>query len=366
MFRWTGLTRHARICHTLPMTKPLTFAHIADLQLGCNRFDGRLSRRREQDFYDSWYLLAKQLADRDDITYVVIVGDIFEYATPSTAARFAFQKGLDFLSRKFKKVILVSGNHESPRAAETMHPLSLYWDRPGITSVTDVATTVDGIFRVIPWHWGQPIQPSDLKSDAPVLLVHAACPVLEAYKREGARDYIPGMGSDYTYVGLGDYHVPVQVAPNAWYAGSLEHTSFGEADAETGGFIVTVDENGYTQERIVSTYRPMHNIEITKDYEAQLTHITEMIAGHKDDMHRLIFRGIEPMQINPALITAARDAGKFVKIVFQDRPAPPPLVDFGPATLYDQWHEFTETAEYGTEVAQVGHDILEEAIANAN
>jgi hypothetical protein len=205
-----------------------------------------------------------------------------------------------------------------------------------------------------------------LKSDAPVLLVHAACPVLEAYKREGARDYLPGMGSGYTYVGLGDYHVPVQVAPNAWYAGSLEHTSFGEADAETGGFIVTVTENGYTQERIVSQHRPMQNHRITSDYEDMLVHVTKMIKGQDEDMHRIIFSGVEPLQINPTLITAARDAGKLVKIVFQDRPAPPPLVDFGPATLYDQWHEFTNMAEYGTEVAQVGHDILEEAIANAN
>ena len=359
MFRSTGLTWCARICHTLPMTK---FAHISDLQLGCNRFDGRLSRRREQDFYDSWHDLAARLAARDDIGHVLIVGDIFEYASPSTAARYAFEVGLRMLCDKI--TLIVSGNHETPRAAETMHPLRPYQDWNNVVVAIDHDVSING-FHLVPWHWGQPIDYRGLGSAQDlVLAVHAACPVLEEYKREGARDYLPEYGAGYQYVALGDYHVATQVATNAWYAGSLEHTSFSEADAETGGFIVTVDENGYTQERIVSRHRPMNNIGIADNYEDTLTHVTAAIEEHPENMYRIIFRGVEPLQINPALITAARAAGQLVKIVFQDRPEPPPLVDFGPATIYDQWYEFVEAAEYGNEVAQTGQEILEEAVAH--
>lgn len=345
-------------------TSLMTFAHIADLQLGCNRFDGRLSRRREQDFYDSWYLLAKQLADREDIDYVVIVGDIFEYATPSTAARFAFERGLNFLARAFKKVILVSGNHESPRSVETMHPLALYWDRPGVTAVTDEATTVDD-FRVIPWQWGQPITDEDLDSNAPVLVVHAACPVLDVY-RDGARDFLPEMGKGYQYVALGDYHVPTQIAPNAWYSGSIEHTSFGEADATCGGWIVTLDENGtdYTQEWIEAKTRPMANIHIRADYEEEVVGMTTLASKDPERMYRVIIHGIEPTQIDPLMLSDLKNTAHFVKIVFQDRPEPPALVDFGPQTILDQWETFVEHAEYGPEVAAVGVEILEEAMAN--
>jgi DNA repair exonuclease SbcCD nuclease subunit len=339
----------------------IKFAHISDLQLGCNRFDGRLW---EQDFYEAWHDIADRLAARDDISHVLIVGDIFEYASPSTAARYAFEVGLRKLAGK--RVLIVSGNHETPRATETMHPLRPYQDWPNVIVAIDEDISVDG-FHLTPWHWGQPLDYRQLEPGADlVLAVHAACPVLEAYSREGARDFLPEYGAPYQYVALGDYHAPVQVSPNAWYAGSLEHTSFGEADVPTGGFIVTVDENGYTQERIESEHRPMNNHEITDDYETNLAGVTALIGNQMTQLHRIIFRGVEPLQVNPSMLTAARDAGQFVKIVFQDRPEPPPLVDFGPTTLYDQWHEFVDAAELGPEVAQTGQDILEEAVANEN
>lgn len=348
-------------------TSIMTFAHISDLQLGHNRFDGRLSRRREQDFYDSWHLLAKQLAARQDISHVVIVGDIFDYASPSTAARFAFAEGLRFLTDGFKVVILVSGNHDSPRATETMHPLSLYKDWPYVQVVTDQAiTTFDGKFRAIPWQWGEPITAQDLESDAPVLAVHAACPMLEAYSREGTRDFLSEMGAGYRYVALGDYHIPTQVPPNAWYSGSLEHTSFAEADADCGGWIVTLDgsEAGYTREWIGSTTRPMSNIHIRDDYETEIDATIHRVDTESEMMYRVIIHGIEPTQIDPLLLSKLKNSSQFVKIVFQDRPEPPALVDFGPQTILDQWETFVKRAEYGPEVAVVGVKILEEAIAD--
>lgn len=346
-------------------TSLMTFAHISDLQLGCNRFDGRLSRRREQDFYDSWYIVANELADRSDVTHVVIVGDIFDYATPSTAARFAFEKGLDFLARSFKKVILVSGNHESPRSVETMHPLALYRNRPDVISVTDQAITVDGLFRAVPWKWGRPITPEDLDSTVPVLVVHAACPVLEAYHREGSRDFLPEMGEGYKYVALGDYHIPTQVAPNAWYSGSLEHTSFAESDAKTGCWIVTINDDGsYSQEYMESVTRRMVNHHVTEEYEANLLRIQGYVDADHETMYRVIIHGVDPTQINPLLLSDLKNSSQFVKIVFQDRPEPPALVDFGPQTILDQWDTFIKHAEYGPEVFRAGVDILEEATAN--
>lgn len=363
IFRLAGFDKWATMLHTSLMT----FAHVADLQLGCNRFDGRLSRRREQDFYDSWFNFATRLAARDDVTHVILAGDIFEYASPSTAARYAFERGLRALADK--QVIALSGNHETPRAVETMHPLALYRELPNVTVVIDQTVTV-GDFRVIPWKWGESITDEDLDSNAPVLVIHAACPVLEVYSREGARDFLPAMGDGYKYVALGDYHVPTQVAPNAWYSGSLEHTSFGESDAPCGGWIVTLDDDwrpglqGYTQERVEAKTRRMVNHHIAEEHEANLLRVQGYVEKDPESMYRVIVHGIEPTQIDPLLLSDLKNTAHFVKIVFQDRPEPPALVDFGPQTILDQWETFVEHAEYGPEVAAVGVEILEEAIAD--
>lgn len=367
MFRWTRFDKSATMLHTLLMT----FAHLADLQLGCNRFDGRLSRRREQDFYDSWQDMATRLAARRDVSHVILAGDIFEYASPSTAARYAFQVGLRTLRQAEKKVLVVSGNHGTPRAAETMHALIPYHDPDWCFVAHDESWSVDR-FRLVPWEWGKPIDARrDLEPGSDrVLVVHAACPVLEEYSREGTRDYLPEMGAGYQYVALGDYHVPTQVAPNSWYSGSLEHTSFGESDAPCGGWIVTLDDNwrpglkGYTQEWIEAKTRRMVNHHVADEHEANLLRIQGYAEKDPESMYRVIVHGIEPTQIDPHLLDSLKSAGHFVKVVFQDRPAPPDMVDFGPQTLLDQWDKFMDSAEYGPEVAQVGIDILEEAIAN--
>jgi len=364
LFRWTRFDKRDTMLHTSIMT----FAHVADLQLGCNRFDGRLSRRREQDFYDAWIDLAGRLAERRDIFHVLIVGDAFEHASPSTAARYAFERGLRLLQAWEKTVILISGNHDTPRAAETMHPLALYADWQGVEVVIDNPRSIDG-FHCVPWAWNQPITKEDLFVDETcrVLAVHAPCPVLDEY-RDSAREFLPSMGQGFQYVALGDYHRPQSVAPNAWYSGSTERTSFGEEDARVGGFIVTLMEEGasnYETEEINAKSRPMVTMhlmgpDVEEDIGTLLTNVTE----RPNTMWRAVIHGVEPTQVDPHLLAQVKDAGHFVKIVFQDRPAPPALVDFGPTTLYDQWHEFTEQAEYGPQVAEVGLEILEEAIAN--
>lgn len=343
----------------------MTFAHIADLQLGCNRFDGRLSRRREQDFYDAWIDLAGRVAECRDIFHVLIVGDAFEHASPSTAARYAFERGLRLLQGGEKMTILISGNHDTPRAAETMHPLALYADWENVEVVTGHARWIDG-FQCIPWVWGQPITEADYKQDADcrVLAVHAPCPVLEEY-RDAHRVFLPEMGKGYQYVALGDYHRPQSVAPNAWYSGSTERTSFGEEDAAVGGFIITLsDGDQHESVNIASKSRPMQSMHLDGNIESDLSLMHTKILEQPDKMWRIVIHKVDPTQIDPHLIAQVKEAGHFVKIVFQDRPAPPALVDFGPTTLYDQWREFMEHAEYGPQVAEVGLEILEEAIAN--
>ena len=358
----------------------MTFAHIADLQLGCNRFDGRLSRRREQDFYDAWIDLAGRLAERRDISHVLIVGDAFEHASPSTAARYAFERGLRILHAPYalpveanpnqlydrKTVILISGNHDTPRAAETMHPLALYADWEHVEVVIDKPRSIDGI-RCIPWVWNQEITEVDYRrqDDVRVLAVHAPCPVLDEY-RDSAREFLPVMGAGYDYVALGDYHRPQEVAPLMWYSGSTERTSFGEEDSPVGAQIVTLAEQpeAIAREWIDSKSRPMQSMHLDGNIESDLSLTHAKILEQPDKMWRIVIHKVDPTQVDPHLIAQVKEAGHFVKIVFQDRPAPPALVDFGPTTLYDQWHEFTEQAEYSPQVAEVGLAILEEAIAN--
>ncbi|HZG00479.1 MAG TPA: exonuclease subunit SbcD [Chitinophagales bacterium] len=94
--------------------------HTADWHLG-KRLD-RFSRLDEQR--DAMEELCR-IADDHDVDCVLIAGDVYDSPNPPDDAEDLFYKTVHRLSRNGKRaVVVIAGNHDSPRGLETSDPLA--------------------------------------------------------------------------------------------------------------------------------------------------------------------------------------------------------------------------------------------------
>jgi DNA repair exonuclease SbcCD nuclease subunit len=219
----------------------MRLVHLSDLHLGFRQYQ-RLTptgiNQREADVAQSFRRAIDQvIALRPDV--VVIAGDIFHTVRPSNPA--ILQAFRQFTRLRVElpgaEVVMVAGNHDAPRTAETGCILRLFTelgvhvvdgeaDRlafPALELSILAVPDVPGVKR--------PALDPDPASRYNVLLIHGevegvlpkhATPVdrapIEITQEElGA--------TKWDYVALGHYHVYRAVAPNAYYSGSIDYTS---------------------------------------------------------------------------------------------------------------------------------------------
>lgn len=87
----------------------MKFIHTADWHLG-NKMHN-IDRKKE---FDSFFLWLKKEIEKEDAETLVIAGDIFDTANPSTEARTQYNRFLaSLLGTCCKNIIIVGGNHDS-------------------------------------------------------------------------------------------------------------------------------------------------------------------------------------------------------------------------------------------------------------
>jgi DNA repair exonuclease SbcCD nuclease subunit len=215
-------------------------AHIADPHLGIRQYHRQTAggiNQREADIAQAFRAAVDGvIAAVPDV--VVVAGDLFHSVRPSNAAIvFAFhqfQRMREALPNA--PIILIAGNHDTPRSVETGSILRLY-EEVGV----EVATTeprrlvypeLDLSIFAVPRQALLTPEPPELRPEGPakrqVLVVHLE--VEGEYMHRGAGDFGGAVLSrrdlhleDWTYVALGHYHTQHQVARNAWYAGALDY-----------------------------------------------------------------------------------------------------------------------------------------------
>jgi DNA repair protein SbcD/Mre11 len=218
-------------------------AHIADAHLGIRQYYRQTSagiNQREADVAQAFRVTINDvIAAHPDA--VVIAGDLFHSVRPTNAAIvFAFRQ-LQRLREALPDapVILIAGNHDTPRSAETGSILRLF-EELGIDVAVDEARRLaypklDLMVLAVPH---QALVSGERPSLRPegnerhrVLLLHGEIEGVYPGDRSGA-DY-GGVqigarelrSTEWTYVALGDYHVQYQVDERTWYAGALEYVS---------------------------------------------------------------------------------------------------------------------------------------------
>ena len=219
----------------------MKLAHIADPHLGLRQYHrqtGSGINQREADVAQAFRSAVDGvLTAAPDV--VLIAGDLFHSVRPTNAAIvFAFRQ-LQRLREGLPTtpIVLIAGNHDTPRSTETGSILRLF-EELGVDVATDEARRLvypelDLSVLAVPSFAvlrpeRLPLEP-DGQAGRQVLLIHVEVEGEYPYDR-GAVDYggavLPRRElhlDEWSYVALGHYHTQHEVARNAWYAGSLEY-----------------------------------------------------------------------------------------------------------------------------------------------
>jgi DNA repair protein SbcD/Mre11 len=263
-------------------------AHLADPHLGVRQYHRQTPsgiNQREADVARAFRLAVDGvIAARPDA--IVIAGDLFHSVRPTNAAIvFAFkqfQRLRDGLPQA--PIVLVAGNHDTPRSVETGSILRLF-EEVGVDVAVDEARRLeypqlDLSVLAVPHQALVTGQRPSLRPEGNaghrVMVLHGEIEGVLPTERHtveygGALVALRELGTEeWSYVALGHYHVQHQVRPNTWYSGSLEYVGtnvWGELADEAdegirgkGWLLVDLDRGRVTREPVPPS-RPIIDLE---------------------------------------------------------------------------------------------------------
>lgn len=284
----------------------MKLAHIADPHLGIRQYHRQTPagiNQREADVAHAFRRAMDGVIEaRPDA--VVVAGDLFHSVRPTNAA-------IVFAFRQFQRlhealpgapIVLIAGNHDTPRSTETGSILRLF-EEVGVDVATDEARrlvypALDLSILAVPHQalvgGARPSLRPDGAERHRVLVLHGEVEGVFPADRSAA-EYGGALvrlqelaASEWSYVALGHYHVTHEVAPRAWYAGALEYVSpnlWGELvdDAEHGsrgkGWLLADLERGTAERRPVPLARPILDLEPIEAEGLPAAAVNALIAG---------------------------------------------------------------------------------------
>ncbi len=221
----------------------MKLAHIADPHLGIRQYHRQTPNginQREADVAQAFRAaIDAVITARADV--VVVAGDLFHSVRPTNSAIvFAFHQ-FQRLREALPEapIVLIAGNHDTPRSAETGSILRLY-EELGVDVAVDEPRRLryprlDLSIFAVPH---QALVSGDRPALRPegseahqVLVVHGE--IAGVFPSEhSAADYggalidLNEIGPEqWSYVAMGHYHVQYPVTERAWYAGALDYVS---------------------------------------------------------------------------------------------------------------------------------------------
>jgi DNA repair protein SbcD/Mre11 len=280
-------------------------AHIADPHLGIRQYHRQTPagiNQREADIAQAFRLAVDGvIAARPDA--VVVAGDLFHSVRPTNAA-------IVFAFRQFQRlrealpeapIVLIAGNHDTPRSTETGSILRLF-EELGVDVATDEARrlvypALDLSVLAVPHQAlvgaARPALRPDGTERHRVLVLHGEVEGVFPFDRSAAEYGGALLGlqelapAEWSYVALGHYHVQHEVAPRVWYAGSLEYVSpnvWGELvdEADHGlsgkGWLLADLEGNKVERREVPLARAILDLEPVEAEGLSAAAVSELIA----------------------------------------------------------------------------------------
>ena len=266
----------------------MRLAHLADPHLGVRQYHRQTPsgiNQREADVARAFRLSVDGvIAARPDA--VVVAGDLFHSVRPTNAA-------IVFAFKQFQRlrealpdapIVLVAGNHDTPRSAETGSILRLF-EELGVDVAVDEARrlefpALDLAVLAVPHQALVGQERPELRpaggARRQVMVLHGEIEGVLPTQRHtveyggalvGLRELAV---EEWSYIALGHYHVQQEVAPHTWYAGSLEYVGtniWGELtdEAEQGirgkGWLLADIDRGTVAREPVPASRPIIDLE---------------------------------------------------------------------------------------------------------
>jgi 3',5'-cyclic AMP phosphodiesterase CpdA len=218
----------------------MRLVHLSDLHLGFRQYQ-RLTpggiNQREADVARSFQTAIDRTIElRPDL--VLIGGDVFHNVRPTNPAIVHAFLQLSRLRAGLPEapVVIVAGNHDTPRAAETGSILRLFRELGIHVAYADAerfyfAELGVSVLAVPDVVGKRPAFTPDSQARYNVLLLHGEVQgMLPAHVASADRAALEIPLSElgaaaFDYVALGHYHVYRQIEPNAYYSGSIDYTS---------------------------------------------------------------------------------------------------------------------------------------------
>ena len=218
----------------------MKLVHFSDLHLGFRQFQRQTPAGINQREHDVAMAFRRAIDKTIEIApdIVVLAGDIFHNVRPTNPAILHAFVQFARLRQMLPDtdVVMVAGNHDTPRTTETGCILKLFAQVGGVHVVDGHAQGVelrqkDTFVLGVPDSFAErPLLRPNPEFRYNVLLLHGE--VEGVLPRHGGAERaaveIPREelnAKQWDYVALGHYHVYHQVFENAYYAGSIEYTS---------------------------------------------------------------------------------------------------------------------------------------------
>jgi len=231
----------------------MKFVHLSDTHLGYHSYRKLTSEgynQREEDVREAFVrVIDRAIELKPD--FCIHSGDVFDSPRPSNRNISLAIRGFLRLTENGIPVVVIAGNHETPKTRHLGHVFSVFEFFSGLYPIYQPNYRIVRFGRVaihaIPQCPSAQLLEEELKNLAPVadadyniLTLHAGIANIPQFSRGDFneqfvdQEYFHG----FDWVALGHYHNFAQVHPNVVYAGSPERFSFAEATTEKGFPIV--------------------------------------------------------------------------------------------------------------------------------
>jgi DNA repair exonuclease SbcCD nuclease subunit len=304
-------------------------AAIGDAHLGRSYYSFTTPEgvnQRERDFEVSFEAAVDLALDqRPDL--IVWLGDVFDHPRPTYRSYRVAQRALARIRDHGIQVVVISGNHDTPRLPGTGSPYSALADTfpdvrfahrmayerfelPGLVvhavpQMLTVEATVDALAEA---------DRSRSLDRTNLLLTHPRVTQVEPSHADINEIEVDARALKSDLVLLGHYHFHTKVDRGIWYAGATDTFSFADDPEKAKGIVVLDTDTGECRhvplagQRPLVTLEPVHALGLSPAEVQAL--VLERAAGVVDGaVARLYLEGVDPEAYRLLDRQAVREAG---------------------------------------------------------
>lgn len=342
----------------------MKIVHMADSHLGFSNFN-RVDKYGRNLVEEMIYQGFEQAVDRIiDLKPDVLIhaGDIFHHVRPRIRPLYVFKRGLEKLQDAGISIVIISGNHDSPKSYSAISPFYIYEGMKDVLIAHKYQyerfSSGDHVFHCIPFC----LDPHDYikefskidRSGNDVLVMHGLVESLQSKKMRtlGEHELKDSLlKSDFDYIALGHYHGQTQISKNAWYSGSIEYFNFGEASDRKGILLVDLESREVEQIEIKPKYMIDHPaIDCSGMSSSELSEVLQDVCDPDRISDQILRINLENVSrsayrnLNHAKLSRLTSAALYfkIKIEYDDEKERVDHVPINALRLHEEYAKFLE------------------------